>query len=275
VGPASLSYLDQGAGAVVLLVHGSNVDHRIWAEHGDILSRRYRVVAPTQRYFGNAAWTDNGANFSIKTHADDLATFIGTMNVAPATIVGWSYGAAVSLAMATLHPGLCNRMFLYEPTLATFVSDPSAFATAARDREEMFSAARAKAVEGHNETAVRLFMDGVNGQEGSFMSLPAGAQQVMRENSRMLPLLFSAPRPPQITCEDLGRLEMSVAVALGGDSRPFYRIVAEWAARCIPGARLLPIPGARHLWPIQNPGAFSQAVLGFLEGSARAEAGPP
>jgi len=34
-----LSYVDRGAGPSVLLVHGSNSDLRIWADHGQIIAR--------------------------------------------------------------------------------------------------------------------------------------------------------------------------------------------------------------------------------------------
>ena len=261
-------YLDQGDGPVVLFVHGSNVDHRIWTDHGEILSRRYRVIAPTQRYFGASAWPDNGMKFSVKVHADDLAAFIGAMKLDPVSIVGWSYGAAVCIAMATLHPGLTKQLFLYEPTLATFVQNPVAAKRAMDDRAKMFSAAKAEASEGNNEIAVRLFMDGVNDRDGSFGNLPESVQRIMVENSRMLPLLFSAPPPPQVSCENLSRLDMPVTVALGDESRMFYKIASESAAQCIPGARFVNVPGARHLWPIENPTGFSQLVLDFLEGTA-------
>ena len=169
----------------MLLVHGSNVDHRIWTDHGEILSRRYRVIAPTQRYFGTSAWPDGGMNFSVKVHADDLAAFIGALKLDAVSIVGWSYGAAVCLAMATVQPGLAKQLFLYEPTLATFVEDPVAARSALDDRAKMFSAAKVAASEGNNEIAVRLFMDGVNDRDGSFGNLPDVPRTRPRESSAL------------------------------------------------------------------------------------------
>ena len=86
----------------------------------------------------------------------------------------------------------------------------------------------------------------------------------MLQNSRMLPLLFAAPPPPQITCEDLHRLQVPVSLALGAASRTFYNIAAKAAARCTPQARLIVVPQARHMWPIQDPNAFSQLILDLL-----------
>ena len=82
----------------------------------------------------------------------------------------------------------------------------------------------------------------------------------------VLPLLFGAPPPPQLTCADLGSIAIPVTVACGADSRAFCRVAAEWAVRCIAGAGLATIPNARHLWPIEDPRGFSQLVIDWLEG---------
>jgi pimeloyl-ACP methyl ester carboxylesterase len=259
-----LPYIDRGNGPSVLLVHGSNVDCRIWDDHAAIIGSRHRVVAPTQRYFGLLPWPDDGRDFSIQTHAADLAAFIGALNLAPVTIVGWSYGAAVCLAMSCVHPELVKRLFLYEPAVATFVSDPDDAKAAVDDRLAMTRAAKLKAGSGNFGDAVQLFMDGVNDNAGTFRNLLPEVRQIMLENARMLSLLFGAPSP-HLTCADLGGLSVPVTVALGEESRAFYRISAQWAARCVPGARLMMIPNARHLWPIENPAEFSQVVLNFLE----------
>lgn len=264
-----LSYVDLGEGPRVLFVHGANADCRIWEDHGEIIAARHRVIALTQRYFGLSPWPDDGRNFSIQTHATDLAAFISAARLAPVAIVGWSYGGAVCLTMSVQRPELVKRLFVYEPGFATFVSDPVAVQRAIEDRLEMIRAAKLAANDGNVASAVQLFMDAVNDDHGTFRRLPDRVQALMVENARMLPLLFAPPPSPQITCEDLSRLAMPLTVALGEDSRTFYRIAAEWAARCIPSARLVTIPEARHLWPVQDPRTFSQLVLDFLKEDSR------
>jgi pimeloyl-ACP methyl ester carboxylesterase len=247
----------------LLFVHGSNTDGRIWDEHRDIVGSRYGVIARTQRYFGAPPWPDDGRNFSIETHAADLADFINSSGLAPVTVVGWSYGAAVCLAMTLQHPDLVNRLFVYEPALATFVSDPAAAKNAMDDRIAMSKAAKEEANRGNFASAVQLFMNGVNDDGGAFESLTPRIQQIMFENARMLSLLFAAT-PPKITCVDMQRISIPVTVAVGEESRPFYKICAQWAAQCMPNARLVTIPNARHLWPVQNPREFTDAVLGAI-----------
>jgi pimeloyl-ACP methyl ester carboxylesterase len=109
-----------------LFVHGSISDCRIWDTHRENIARRYRMIALTQRYFGLSPWPDDGRNFSIQIHANDLAAFITALRLDAVPIVGRSYGGKVALAMAAQHPKLVERLFLYEPSLATFVADPAA-----------------------------------------------------------------------------------------------------------------------------------------------------
>jgi hypothetical protein len=88
-------------------------------------------------------------------------------------------------------------------------------------------------------------MDGVNDRHGSFDSLPHSVQQVMRENSRTLPLLFTAP-PPALSCDDLNRLGGTpVVVARGDATRTFYKIAAQWATAAFlrPHSSSFPTPG--------------------------------
>ena len=262
-----LSYNESGDGEPVLLVHGSNVDERIWDSHGELLAPRYKVIALTQRYFGAAPWPDEGRAFSLATHAADLAEFVRTLRYDALTLVGWSYGAAVCLVMARNGLPRIKRLFLYEPAIATFVDDGSRRQQAQDDRLRMIDAAKAAASAGRHEAAVELFMDGVNDEPGTFRRLPQAVRAMMVENSRMLPLLFAAPAPPPLTADDLRRVQVPVTIALGGASRTFYDIAARSAAACIPGARLLMVPGARHMWPIQDPKAFSELVLEFLAAS--------
>jgi pimeloyl-ACP methyl ester carboxylesterase len=115
-------YVDEGNGPPVLFVHGSNVDSRIWDDHRRTISARYRLIAPS------LPWSDA---FSADTHAEDLAEFISALQIAPATIVGWSYGGAGCLALACRHPELVGRLFLYEPAV------PSGDKTAIDDRAVM------------------------------------------------------------------------------------------------------------------------------------------
>jgi pimeloyl-ACP methyl ester carboxylesterase len=118
-------------------VHGNPCDHRIWEGQREAVAERYRFIAPTQRYFGTGPWPDDGARFSMATHADDLAAFIGQLGGGPVHVVGWSYGGAIAIVLAVHHPEWLKSMFVFEPGLATFVTDPADAQVAGEDRKDM------------------------------------------------------------------------------------------------------------------------------------------
>jgi len=219
----------------------------------------------TLRYFGTAPRNDDGEKFNIQAHADDLAAFIRTLDLAPVTIVGWSFGGAVCLAMAVQNHGLVRRMFLYEPALATFVTAPEEQTAALEDRIAMSADARRLADAGDLAGALRTFMDGINEEPGTFDGLPHPLKVMTLENARMLPLLFAGPPAPSVTESDMRRLAVPVTLLHGAQTRPFYRIAAKAARSLLPNVEFKTIENGKHLWPIQAPEAFNRLLLDFLD----------
>jgi pimeloyl-ACP methyl ester carboxylesterase len=119
---------------------------------------------------------------------------------------------------------------------------------------------------GDNAAAARRLLEGVNEEPGVLDSYPPALRAVVLDNARTVPLLFGAPPPPPITCVQLGQIKVPVAIVRGELARPYFKIVADTASRCIPGSQLIVVPKGRHLWPGQDPAAFNKTLLGFLKG---------
>ena len=260
----TLRYLEQGTGAPVIFVHGSIADHRIWDTQREPTASKYHYIALDQRYFGPAPWVDDGKRFSVATHANDLAAFLHQLEAGPVHLVGWSYGADVVLVLAVQHPELVRSLFLYEPSLATFVTDPTDLKAITESGNKMFAGGIAALQAKDEAGAVRAFLDGIDALPGTFDAFPPGPKGVALENARTLPLDLAAPPPPSITCAQLGAIKAPTAVVRGQLTPPFYRIPSDTANRCIPGSLLIVVPNTRHLWPAQEPAAFSQTLLEFL-----------
>jgi pimeloyl-ACP methyl ester carboxylesterase len=264
VNGATLRYLEQGNGAPVVFVHGSIADHRTWDAQRVPTARKYRYIALDQRYFGPAPWPDDGKHFSVTTHANDLAAFLRQLDVGPVHLVGWSYGADVVLVLAVQQPELVRSLLLYEPAMATFVTDPTELKEVTESGTQILASSIA-AVQAKDEAgAVRALLDSVDAVPGTFDAYPRGPKGAALENARTLPLDLGAPPPPSITCAQLGAIEAPTAVVRGQLTLPFFRIIADTANRCIPGSLLIVVPNARHLWPAQEPSAFNQTLLEFL-----------
>jgi pimeloyl-ACP methyl ester carboxylesterase len=74
----------------------------------------------------------------------------------------------------------------------------------------------------------------------------------------------AAPTPKPLTCEELGAIR-TPTLALGAEhGMPYSRRILDRLARCIPGSRLVIIPGAMHFMSYQEPDVFNKAVMDFL-----------
>ena len=262
-----ITYQEQGHGTPVVFVHGAITDHRVWEGQREAVAAHNRFVAPTMRYFGTDPWPDKGANYSMKTHTDDLIAFLQSLNAGPVDLVGWSYSGPIALLVAVQHPELVHSLFLDEPSTLALVTDQVELKTATQDRTAMAGPAAAAVKTGDLTGAVKILFNAVNDQANLFDTVAPAVRTMLLDNARTLPASFAAPPPPPITCEQLARIKVPTAVAVGELTRPFYKIAAGSVARCIAGAKLVVIPKARHAAAVQATAQFNEVLLRFLGGN--------
>ncbi len=261
---ARLPYVEQGKGTPVVFVHGAVSDHRTWARQREAVSARYRAIAYTQRYFGTEAWDKNGPKFGVQTHADDLAAFIRGLDAGPVHLVAWSYAGHIALKVALEKPELVKSAFVFEPAVASYVSDPAQLKALADDAGVMFGPVGQAVQSGDNAAAVQRLIDGVGEREGYFAAQPAAMQAIQLDSAGTMPLILADKAPP-LSCAQLGQIKPPVAIARGELVRPFFKEIADAAARCMPTARRVIAPKAKHMWPGEDPQGFSEAVIAFLK----------
>ena len=253
-----------------MLVHGSLSDYRVWDPHVPaIASSGFRAVSYTQRYFGTEPWSDKWPPMSSQLHASDLASFLRALNAGPVHLVGWSYSGHIVFSVALDHPDLVKSVFIYEPITPTYVTDPDARKTFQDNRGAILGPAAQSLKEGDEAEATRRLMDGVaNKGAGYFHQQPQPAKDMQLDNARTLKPAFASPPARQITCTELGSIKVPVAIVQGTSTTPSYKVVAESAARCMPAAKHIVVPGVTHTWPGESPADFSSTVVSFLKGQS-------
>jgi pimeloyl-ACP methyl ester carboxylesterase len=270
VNGVSINFIEQGQGPTVVMVHGGISDHRIWNMQREAIATGHRYVAFDQRYFGTAPWPDDGSKFSFATHLDDLAEFIRELKIGPVDIVAWSYGSSLALELAVRNPELVKGMFLYEPagafTRAVLINPAymKEMADGGKALGPAVAATRANDLAG----ATKLFAEWVNDQApGSFDSItPPAIRPLLLDNARTIQLqMAAAPPSSPVTCAQIGEIKVPVTVAKGQQTRKTLGMLADAVNRCIPGSKLVTIPSSNHSAPFQNPTAFNDAVLAFLD----------
>ena len=261
-----LQYIEQGSGEPIVFVHGAPHDLRAWEPVREAIAKRYRFIAYTQRYFGTEPWPDEGKNFSIATHADDLAKFIKALNAGPVHLVGWSVGGQVAATAAVNDPSLVRSLILYEATIMSVLPAESPEGKMAReDQAKMLGSYVAAAKTGDFIKAAKLVQEAVfQLRPGEFDSLPEDLQTVLLDNARVVPLLRAAPLPPAITCDMLKDFTRPTLVMRGEKTLEWYALISEAITKCVPGAQQVLLQNVNHDGPCRDPAAFTAAILDFL-----------
>jgi len=262
-----LQYIEHGSGEPIVFVHGAPHDLRAWEPVREEIAKRYRFIAYTQRYFGTEPWPDEGKNYSIATHADDLAKFITSLNAGPVHLIGWSHGGLVSVTAAVSDPSLVRSLILYEANVISVLPAESPEGKIVReDRAKMFGPVVAAASEtGDFIKAAKLLQEVVfQLRPGEFNSLPEDLRTVLLDNARVVPLMFAAPPPPVITCDMLKDFTRPTLVMRGEKSRAFFTLISEAITKCVPGAQQVILQNVNHDAPVRDPAAFTAAIFEFL-----------
>lgn len=114
--PGGTVYVEEcGAGPAVVLIHGGNLDRRLWDEQFPLFARRHRVVRYDVRGFGRS--TGQGARWAAHT---DLASILDALHVERADLVGLSLGGRIAIDFALEYPTRVRSLVLSGPGLSGF-----------------------------------------------------------------------------------------------------------------------------------------------------------
>lgn len=97
---AALAYLERGQGRGVVFVHGGYSDLRTWLPQLDAFAERYRTVAYSRRYARPNEDIPEGWDDQMVPHVEDLISMLRSLDLAPAHLVGNSWGAFICLLTA-------------------------------------------------------------------------------------------------------------------------------------------------------------------------------
>lgn len=106
----ALEYHEQGKGEPLVLLHGLGCSARDWTLQMPALSKKYRVIAPSLRGFGNSE-KPNGP-MTIMKYADDVVNLLDALGITRAHVLGHSMGGAVALQLAVAHPERLNSLIV-------------------------------------------------------------------------------------------------------------------------------------------------------------------
>jgi 2-hydroxy-6-oxo-octa-2,4-dienoate hydrolase len=110
----STNYLEAGAGAPVVFIHGSGpgvTAYANWRLTLPVLAGRFHCYAPDMAGFG---FTERpvGMCHTLQNWVDQLLGFLDALELETVSLVGNSFGGAIALRLAASHPGRVDRLVL-------------------------------------------------------------------------------------------------------------------------------------------------------------------
>jgi pimeloyl-ACP methyl ester carboxylesterase len=118
-----LAYEVRGEGPTLLLIHGAAEDARLLHPQAEALAHRgYRVITYDRRGTGRSTrdgWPAGG----VLAHVRDAAGLIEIESAERATVLGFSSGGVLALALAAQHPELVEVVIAWEPPALEVLPD--------------------------------------------------------------------------------------------------------------------------------------------------------
>lgn len=114
----SLFYEESGSGSPsLLLIHPYGGDHAYMAPQRDYFRDRHRVISVDLRGQGQSDKPEG--DYSISTHADDLAWICRQLELEQSVAIGNSMGGMIALEIAARHPELAAAVVLLDSPVVT------------------------------------------------------------------------------------------------------------------------------------------------------------
>jgi pimeloyl-ACP methyl ester carboxylesterase len=246
-----------GSGLPLLLLHAFPLDHSMWERQAP-LAEHLRLIAPDLRGFGAST---GSVPTSIADLADDAVALLDALHVSrPVVVCGLSMGGYVAQHIAARHPDRVAALVLVDTKLEG--DTPEA------------RAARADLAAKVGRVGQSILADAmVPRLLAPFTADDRGGRRAIEESLRSI--IVSQPVPtiqaalaalgdrPDMT-EAMRRVRVPTLLVVGADDQITPPSCLETAEQIIPRSRLLIVPGAGHMTPLETPDVFNSALLEFL-----------
>jgi 3-oxoadipate enol-lactonase len=222
--------VEDGAGPVVVMLHGGMATHQAAWPMIAPLAPRYRIIAPDLRGSGKSLF---GAPLTFDQLADDVETLLDFIEVDRAVVGGVSGGSGVALRFALRAPGRILGLVLIKPVYA---GEERGYTEPQRTTFAMMDALASRAVP-----------EGVQVLRPLYANLPPAIREkalaMMEEldaaSVAATSRFIASGAQPFVSAADLRSLRVPTLLVRGDDSLHPAE-VSDLHADCIPGCTVLP-----------------------------------
>ena len=257
----SVGVTDVGAGPPVVLLHGLGCGRRMWFHQIRALRRRFRVIAYDLRGHGQSDAPVDATDYSAAHLTRDFIGVLDALKIERATVVGFSLGGGPALALAAGKPERVSRLVLAD--VGAGADDPvkveglarrwvSLIRQGAADalvcemlRSELFKHYAGRSARRREHMAALIRATPLDGLRFSLSEIVVKRKSLFRVAS-----VLQSIRAPTLV--------------LVGEQDYMCSKSSRLLAQTIPGASLKVIKNSGHIAPLEQPAAFTAALVEFL-----------
>lgn len=257
--------------ASLVLLHGFTGSTASWAVHRPIFASYYRTIVVDLLGHGQTAAPTDPARYTIEQSASDLAGLLTTIAPGPVNLLGYSMGGRLALYFALHYPYLVQHLML--ESASPGLADAPAQQERIHSDEQLATAIETQGIAAFVERweALPLFT--------SQRALPVSVQNTLREQR-----LRNRPQGLANSLRGMGTgVQPSLwdqlsalsapTLLLAGELDQKFKVIANQMATYLPHATVVIVPDAGHTIHLEQPQAFQEHVLQFLNTAALPQVG--
>ena len=228
-------YAVYGKGDPILLIHGGLANSDYWANQVKELSKTHEVIVADSRGHGRSSWTSQPIGYDLM--ASDYVALLDYLKIPKAAIVGWSDGGIIGIDIAMRHPDRVTKLFAQAANVTTDGVKPN------MDKAPAFAA----------------FIERSASEHERLSPAPQDNKTFLKSIEKMW------ATEPDWTKAQLSEIRVPTAIVTGDHDEAIKRAHTDTMARVIPGAKLIILKDVGHFAMLQDPEAYTKAVLDFLD----------
>jgi pimeloyl-ACP methyl ester carboxylesterase len=261
VGDLAVAITDVGDGPPVVLLHGLACGQRMWFHQVRALRSRFRVITYDQRGHGGTDTPAAANGYSAALLARDLVGFLDALEIERAAIVGFSLGGGPALALAASQPHRVSRLVLAD--VGAGADDPVKIEAMARRWVTLIDqgASDQLVCEMLRSELFRVYARRSTRRRDHMAALIRATPAI---GLRFLLTEVLAKRKSLFRLTGVLQTLRVPTLIMVGEQDYVCSKAARLMAQSIPNAELKIIAGSGHMAPLEQPAAFSAALLEFL-----------
>lgn len=252
-----MAYQDSCDVPALQLIHGFPLNGSMWQPQMEDLANFVRVIAPDLRGHGQSEPTPGP--YSITMLADDCADLMGHLNVlTPFVVGGHSMGGYVAFEFYRRFREHIGGLILVATRAAADT------AVARENRDKMIDLVQRRGVTAVVQPMLDvLFSPKTYKSDPELVQFVRGLIETASSEGVIGALQAMKERPDSVAT--LPTIDVPVLIIHGADDQIIPLGEAEEMAAAIPDSKLVVLPDAGHMPNLEQPDAFNDAVIDFLE----------